>query len=689
MELSTQYSLWLLPLCIALGAFFSWILYKQINFDLSNRWKYILTAFRFFLLSILSFLLLEPVLKQWLNQSEKPILLVAHDNSESVVLNKDSGIIKNEYALQLKAMLKELEDKYEIHFQTIGEKNTDNGKLDYSEKQSNLSAVFSEAGLNYSNRNLSAIVLATDGLYNLGNNPELMEFNQPVYTIGLGDTTIRKDISVLRVNNNRLAYKGNQFPVEVLLKSTQCKSLVSKVSILLNGKICASQNVIFNKEAEVKALNFILTAETTGVNRYTVKVEKIKNEFSEKNNTQDFYIEVIEGKEKILILSSAPHPDINALKQSIEENENLSCDVVLSSDLKKSLKDYNLIILHQIPANNSSDKNLLIQIKELSIPVLFIIGSQTNFNVLSEQSSLVISGNRGQTNEATPMMDEGFNLFGLSDNTQKTISKFPPLTSPYANYKFKIESQIFLNQQIGSIKTTQPLFSFVTNNNNKQAFVFGEGLWRWKLTDYLINENQNAFNEIINKTIQFLSVKIDRSRFKVKAPNQFFENEEIILNAEYYNESYELKNEFDAQIILKNEEGKDQKFVFSKENNAYRLNAGQVQPGNYSYVAELKSGNKTFTDRGKFTVKALQLEGQDLAANHYLLKRISKKSEGKFYLPQNLQQLKSDLQKSPTAKPLIYSQRNFIDLINWEILFFILITLVSAEWFIRKYFGGY
>ena len=419
------------------------------------------------------------------------------------------------------------------------------------------------------------------------------------------------------------------------------------------------------------------------------KVEKVENEFSIKNNVQDFYIEVIEGKEKILILTSAPHPDINALKQSIEENENLSCDVVLSSELKKSLKDYNLIVLHQIPDNNSSDKNLLLQINELNIPVLYILGSQTNFNILSDQSSLILIGNKGQSNEATPVLDEGFNLFGLSENTLKTIPKFPPLASPYANYKFKSESQIFLSQQIGSVKTGQPLIAFVTNNNKKEAFVFGEGLWRWKLTDYLINENQNGFNEIINKSIQYLSVKINRSRFKVKVPNQFFENEEIILNAEYYNESYELKNEFDAHIVLKNKEGKDQNFVFSKENNAYRLNAGQLQPGEYSFVAELKSGNKFISDEGKFTVKALQLEGQDLTANHYILNRISKKSEGKFYLPHNLQRLKAELEKSPTAKPIIYSQRNFIDLINWKILFFILLTLVSAEWFFRKYFGGY
>lgn len=689
MEISTQYSLWLLPLCLAMGAFFSWLLYSKVKFDIPVKWKRSIWAFRFLLLSILSFLLLEPVLKQWVNEKEKPILLVAHDNSQSILLNKDSAYIKNDYLSNLKKLLNVLEDKYDIHFQTFGDKTTEKGELNFNEKQSNLSLPITEAKLNYSNRNLSAIIFASDGLYNLGSNPELGDFNQPIFTIGLGDTTIRKDLSVVRVNSNRLTYKGNQFPVEVLIKATKCIHVKTKVSIIKNGKVCATEFIQITQPNEIKTINFLIKADDSGVNRYTVKVEPTDDEFTIKNNTQDFYIEVIDAKEKILILANAPHPDINALKQSIEENENLSCEVFNINDFKKSVKEYNLVILHQLPTANSADKNILNQLKEFSVSTLFITGTQTNYNLFSEQSSYLLTGTKGQPNDASPLIDEAFNLFTLSENTLKTITKFPPLASPYGNYKSKNESYVFLKQQIGLVKTNQPLFVFTTNNSRKEAYVFGEGLWRWKLSDYVINENHQAFNEIINKTIQYLSVKIDRSRFKVKSPNQFFENEEVILNAEYYNESFELNNEGEATIKIKNENGKDQRLIFSKENNSYRLNAGQLASGDYEYNAELKLGNKSFTDKGKFTIKSLQAEGQDLTANHYLLKRISAKSGGKFYLPQNIEQLQKELEESTTAKPLIYSQRNFIDLINWSVLFFILLTLVSVEWFIRKYFGGY
>ena len=51
-------------------------------------------------------------------------------------------------------------------------------------------------------------------------------------------------------------------------------------------------------------------------------IDFLSGEFSNRNNRQDVYVEVIDGKEKILLLALAPHPDVKALKSIIEKNEN-------------------------------------------------------------------------------------------------------------------------------------------------------------------------------------------------------------------------------------------------------------------------------------------------------------------------------------------------------------------------------
>jgi len=51
------------------------------------------------------------------------------------------------------------------------------------------------------------------------------------------------------------------------------------------------------------------------------------------------------------------------------------------------------------------------------------------------------------------------------------------------------------------------------------------------LQDNLKNGNHNAFDELITKIIQFLSVKVDKSFFRVVSANNFLENEPVIFDA--------------------------------------------------------------------------------------------------------------------------------------------------------------
>ena len=55
-----------------------------------------------------------------------------------------------------------------------------------------------------------------------------------------------------------------------------------------------------------------------GLKHYTVTIEPVENERNTKNNSADFVINVLENKQKILILSDGPHPDIGAIKNTLE-----------------------------------------------------------------------------------------------------------------------------------------------------------------------------------------------------------------------------------------------------------------------------------------------------------------------------------------------------------------------------------
>jgi hypothetical protein len=223
----------------------------------------------------------------------------------------------------------------------------------------------------------------------------------------------------------------------------------------------------------------------------------------------------------------------------------------------------------------------------------------------------------------------------------------------------------------------------------KTGVLCGEGLWRWRLNDYQLNENFNAFNEIISKTVQYLSTHEIKSHFKVIAKNTFPENEPVVFDAEVYNDNYELINTPDISITISNKEGKSFPFTFSKSERAYSLNAGFFAPGSYHYKATVRVGDKPYNNEGEFTISELQAEQTETVADHALLYSWAHKRGGELFYPSQLDSLSALLLSKEDIKTVSYSQVKLLDLVNLKWVFFLLLAFISLEWFLRKRNGMY
>ncbi len=103
------------------------------------------------------------------------------------------------------------------------------------------------------------------------------------------------------------------------------------------------------------------------------------------------------------------------------------------------------------------------------------------------------------------------------------------------------------------------------------------------------------------------------------------------IEAELYNESYDLINDPEVNITFTNSDGKRFPFTFSRTANSYFLNAGKLPVDNYSWSARVVWGGKTFTDEGLFSITALNIENTKTIANHNLLLTWRKKGWGMLY----------------------------------------------------------
>jgi len=648
-----------------------------------------MAAFRFLVVTFLCFLLLSPLLKTVSRSTEKPVIIIAQDNSESLVVSKDSAFYKKEYKELLQKLINVLGEKYDVRTYSFADKIKELNNVDslaFNEKQTDISALFEEIETRYSNRNLGAVIVASDGLYNKGSNPVFTsdKLKIPIYTIALGDTTIKKDLILTKVEHNRLAYLGNEFPMEIVVNAKQLKGKTSTLTITKGAATLFSQVINFNSDAFTVTVPVLLQAKEIGLQHYKVRLTSVEGEMSLANNSRDVFIDVLDARQKIVILSDAPHPDVAAIKQSIESNQNYEVESYTIDNFDKPVKKYNLVILHSLPSVRTAAAKILTELNASDVPVWSFSGANAML-----QSDLTLLSKTTKTNEVEPVLDENFPLFTISDELRKGIKDFPVVASPFGSYQNDNNSNVLFYQRIGIVDTKTPLMIFNSTTDVKTAVFTGEGIWRWRLQDFAANGNHQLFDELVSKTVQYLSVKVDKSFFKILGKNNFFENEAIELEAEVYNESYELINEPEVNVVISNVDNKKFNYTYSKTSNAYRMNAGMMPVGEYKYDAKVRVGAKIYSQHGEFSVTALQVELTNTVADHQLLYSIAKKHDGDLIYPNQLDKLAEMLNAREDIKTVSYSEKKLREVINLKWIFFLLLALLSFEWFMRKRNGAY
>ncbi|MFI5160409.1 MAG: hypothetical protein ACHQHN_03990 [Sphingobacteriales bacterium] len=677
---------WWTPVCLLLGLLYAWLMYRQ-PVNLGKSVRYGLFALRTIAIFILSFLLIAPLIRSVAYNPQKPLVLIAQDNSQSINTFKPAGFNSQQFVTDLAKLKQQLGDKYDVREFNFSRELKDSLSDKFNGKQTNISSAIHQLNERFINQNIGALVLATDGLFNQGSDPryEAKNLKTSIYTIALGDTVTKRDLLIGNINYNKTAYLGDDFAVEALAEAYQAKGENIRLNVTEDGKQVFSQSAQVASDNFKKVIPLKLNADKKGVRKFTISIAPVRNEISIQNNTETIYVEVLDSKQKILLLYEGPHPDISVIKQSIETNKNYEVKSSLLSDLPKlKLSDYSMVILYQSASSSSTELQSFIT--KSKVPVWYILGGQSDLQQFDNaQKAVQISSNQQQMQEvfANPVAE--FSLFTLSDSTRNKLARFPPLMAPFGDYKSSGTNQLLLKQKIGEVATPYPLLSFSDENGHRIAILTGEGLWRWALAEYQTYGNHHALEELLGQTVQYLTANSNRQRFRVyPAKNVFDEGENVLINAELYNDALELVNTPDVKIDLKSDSGKNYSFLFTRNGQSYQLDAGTLPVGEYSYNANSSLGTQPFNAKGQLTVKPLNLETRQSAANHHLLADLAKQSGGQVLYPSQINQLADLIRKNDNIKTVVYEDKHYSDLVDLKWIFAVILALLSIEWFVRK-----
>ncbi|GAB2643481.1 hypothetical protein GCM10027035_42030 [Emticicia sediminis] len=692
-EFIFQSSPWFILLCLLAGGIYAFVLYqnKKSFSPLQNR---ILAIIRGILVSLLAFLLINPLLRNNKSTIEKPTVVLAVDNSSSMT---HGGQAKLE---ALKKNLQQLKESIEakgasVEIQSLDEEadNQNISDIKFIKKRSDLSQMLANIKSSYEGRNLTDVILVSDGIANEGISPTYGKYNFNIYAVGLGDTTQKRDVKLNAIYANRIAYLSNKFPIQAEVSSYGFQGKSTTVLLKQAGNIIDKQIVSFDKQDDLKQITFYVTAQQKGMQRFTVEVVPLNAEFSTKNNAKDAYIDIVDGKEKVLLVALAPHPDVKALKSIIEKNDlyELTIKIIQSDDLSQiGSQPFDVLILHQLPDIYGMGGNVVSRLLAQGKPTLFVLGNQTNITSFNGmQQTLSIAAQAGKADKVTAKFNNNFNLFNLDGDKLNLLERLPPILAPFGDYKPTAGSEIILYQRVGSLTTPKPLLIANTTSARKSAVLAGEGLWLWRLEEFSLTDKQEIIDEVVMKTLQLISVKDDKRKLRVYPISPDFSiDEKVIFENEAYNDIYEKIYNQDIKLDITDEKGKIRSFSYTTTKDNSRFEITGLPEGVYRYKASTQVLGKGEVVDGQFIVRNTDLESLNTTADFNMLRTLATQNNGKFFVASQLEKLK-DFLSSNKAPDKVTSVEEMNEFINLKWVFFVLLLLATVEWGIRKYLGSY
>ncbi len=619
------------------------------------------------------------------HETYRPLVAIGVDASVSVPLNADSEYYKTRFGRELEILKERLSENFDVKMYSFGDHVREGIPDRFSDAETDPGTFLEDMRDLFGNRNLVAVVLACDGLWNRGEDPIRVAERVPcaVHTVALGDTIIQRDVSIRNVLYNKVAFLGDRVPVEMEISMHMLPGVSTWITLEKEGKTIFRNSVASKGKRDIIRIPLLMDADRPGMQHYTAKAAPVPGEVTTLNNRYDFFIEVMDARQKIVLLYQSPHPDIAALQAAFMASNRFVFESFPVASPPSGMDGYSLVILHQIP--NGASAGIVRSVAESGKPLLVIAGASSDLGVFNAMKlGLTINSDKSGFVESVPAFNPKFSLFAVSDENRKILAGYPPLMAPFGAYQYGQYADVLFFQKIGAVQSGIPLVLFFQLPEKRTCIITGENIWRWRMTEMAATGEPKIFDGIISYIAQYLTAADDKSYFRVKVAPGINELHDLILEAELYNKVYEQVNEPDVEIVITDQSGNVFPFVFGRTSTAYLLNAGIWPPGIYTYKASVRYGTDLYERKGSFLISPMEKEKINLTADHGIMRKIASENQGITVYPENLLSLADTLDKRKYAESFSATSRTYTDLIGTAWFFLLITGLLTLEWVVRK-----
>lgn len=673
---------WLLVLF--LSAFLSVSHYAKLiretgGFKSSWIWAW---AFRFLAWFALLILFFNPWwirVSQWV---QDPVLLVYSDTSKSITSNDLqvwSGLKKRlEETKGVKVQFHPFSDAVSVSGQSKG----------LNLYHTNLSAVIQHVNQVASNSPVAGVVWFTDGISNEGRNPQFEPVvpGIPLVAVGAGNPEPQIDASIESLQCNEEAFLGNSFSIEVSVKSQRLKSQPLKIQLTAGSE---TKEVLWvpSSEQDWKRIAFEIKPKATGALPLRIVVSGGKGDQNNANNERVKYVTVVDERKTVALLYAAPHPDVAALKTSLELGGQFKTQ---SLPQNRMATDADVYILHGWKFQAQQELKKVAEWVMAGKALWIFSTDGQNLGGLGKVVGLageMTSPRNWQ--EVQPHWNGKEGDWGLNDKESARWMGYPPVYSPVSKPVLPGDGEVLLYQRWGGVNTQLPLMIHWQQESAAMAHFFGEGIWRWRIQEKSQHGDALAFDAWVRRAVGLLaSSSAVKKPIEIQLSGSTFDlRDRVIARVLCRDRSGMVDETMERQLNLLDENGNVRRVNLSKSGRGWEASLLGLKHGQYRLQAQ--SGGGKYRTETSFTIVDQPTELLNTQANHNVLKRLANQTGGAFLTLNAADSLPMVLSKTILAKPVMKSQtqnKHWWDLWGWMVL---VVVFFGVEWSIRRYLGKY
>ncbi|UCH66339.1 MAG: hypothetical protein JSW63_04205, partial [Ignavibacterium sp.] len=559
-------SLYFILALILIGAY-AYYVYRYTIPQVSRFKKTILVTLRTLALIAILFIFFEPILSFTKKITLEPVNLVFMDNSRSNRIDDGTDRINTITDISNDIFANPISSTDEVHLfgnsvRSLNEDSLD--MLDFNDAVTNFSQVFSS--IKKEEKNYSSITLITDGVVTAGSNSIYAAKNLglPVFTIGIGDTTKRKDISIKRLLYNRLLYAQTPSTIEATFQHNGLSGKNATISLYENNVLVEQKNMVLNKSG-IQKEEFIYTPEEAGDKKLSVIISKLSGEFTTANNRKVFYINVLSNKVKVLLLGGKPSADLTFIKNALRVDENFSVmslteisrDRISETNSKEMIDSADIFFLVGFPSSNSSPELVSKVVQKIlndKTPLFLLFSSDVDIRNLTElQTEIPIniqSGFRDVLEVQPQIFSDQKNNPIIQNNALNPIEAWndlPPVFHRTVNLIPKPESNVIAKIKVNNKVINSPLIVSRSFSGRRSIAVLAGSIWKWKLQTS--RKEHDLFNSFILNSVKWLNASDENKRVNIRTLKKNYSSGELIeFEAQVYDES--INPVADAELKL-------------------------------------------------------------------------------------------------------------------------------------------